>query len=231
MKVFKFKQFSIQQSSEVFRVGTDGVLLGAMCDCEQAKRILEVGTGTGLIAMMLAQRNANSEITAIDINSEAVELAKQNVDNSPFDSIRVECQNYVDYLSQSKFDLIVSNPPYFEINSSSKDILARQQLTLTYRDLVRKSAENLDENGIFSVIIPSDHFGVFVDYAAENKLHLKRKVNIFGIKDGELRRVLLEFSFLSNEVVEENFIIEKAPRQYSEQYFNLTKDFHVFSNK
>ena len=136
MKPFRFQQFDIQQSSDVFRVGTDAVLLGVLSSVHLAKKVLEVGTGTGIISLMLAQRNPEANILAIDINSEAVDIAQNNFSNSPFsERIKSQLQDFKKFETLEKFDLIISNPPYFEINSSDKDILARQRLELDFLDL------------------------------------------------------------------------------------------------
>ncbi|MCY0978751.1 methyltransferase [Chryseobacterium wangxinyae] len=229
MKSFNFKQFEIQQSSDVFRVGTDGVLLGALANIHLADNVLEVGTGTGLISLMLAQRNLNSNFLGIDINNEAVDLTKLNFENSPF-KLRLKniLQDFKTFKTEEKFDLIVSNPPYFEENSSGKDILARQTIELNFHQLISKSSKLLSESGIFSVIIPFEVGDYFIDMAKENQLFLNRKINIYGIENSKIKRLILEFSLTDKTFNESDFIIEKSPRKYSEHYLELTKEFHVF---
>lgn len=230
MKPFTFKNFEISQHQKVFRVGTDGVVLGAIASVDNAQNILEVGTGTGLISLMLAQRNPQAEILALDINSHAVQMASQNFANSPFsERLKVAEQNFNDFLWNNSFDLIISNPPYFEESTSEKDKIARQTIELNFKDLIEKSAALLNEGGVFSVIIPFESGGEFIDICFENKLYLKRKVNVFGIKKDKPKRLVLEFSKHNQEVISEDFIIEKSPRQYSDQYLELTKEFHVFN--
>lgn len=229
MKSFKFKQFEIQQSKNVFRVGTDGVLLGSLANVDNVSKVLEVGTGTGLISLMLAQRNSQADFLGIDINEEAVNLTKSNFENSPF-HLRLKniLQDFKAFQSEEKFDLIVSNPPYFEESDSEKDKLARQTVELNFLQLISKSSELLSENGILSVIIPSEAGHDFVRIAHENQLFLIRQVNIKGIENSKVKRLVLEFSLNEKEVEESEFIIEKSPRQYSDQYLELTKKFHVF---
>ncbi|QOW11585.1 methyltransferase [Kaistella flava (ex Peng et al. 2021)] len=229
MKPFQFKQFSIQQSKTVFRVGTDGVVLGAASSVNHAKNILEVGTGTGLISMMLAQRNPEAEIQAIDIIENAVELALENFENSPFKNrLKVFLQNYKNFNSKEKYDLIVSNPPYFEENDSSKDIIARQQSELSFEQLIEKSSDLLSENGLLSVIIPSESGFFFEDYCNRKNLYLHRKIQIYGIKDSKPKRLLLEFSLQLKEAIELELVIEKSPRKFTEEYLKLTEEFHQF---
>lgn len=229
MKSFKFKQFEIQQSDDVFRVGTDGVLLGVFSNVDSAKNILEIGTGTGLISLMLAQRNLNANFLGIDLSKEAVNLTKLNFENSPF-CLRLKniLQDFKTFETEDKFDLIVSNPPYFEENSSDKDIIARQTVELNFRQLISNSAKFLSEDGIFSVIIPFEVGAGFIEIAREYHLYLNRRVNVYGIENSKVKRLVLEFSFNENTIVESDFVIEKSPRKYSDQYLELTKEFHVF---
>ena len=232
MKPFRFQQFDIQQSSDVFRVGTDAVLLGILSNVHQAKKILEVGTGTGIISLMLAQRNSETNILAFDINSEAVDLSQTNFSNSPFsDRMKSQLQDFKIFETEETFDLVISNPPYFETNSSDKDILARQRLELDFSDLIKKVSQLLSDEGLFSVIIPIDSEKQFTQIGRENQLFLQRKVIIKGIKTAEPKRVVLEYSLQQSEVKIENFIIEKSPRVYSDEYLVLTKDFHLFNKK
>jgi tRNA1Val (adenine37-N6)-methyltransferase len=229
MKPFRFQKFDILQHKNVFRVGTDGVLLGALCKVENAQKILEVGTGTGLISLMLAQRNANAEITALDLNEDAVKLAQENFKNSPFsERLQVFYQDFKIFESQKEFDFVVCNPPFFEENNSVKDILARQQVELTFRNLIEKASKILSSEGIFSVIIPSESAQEFENLAEDFDLYLVRKVNIFGIENGVLIRNVLEFSKKKSALETLDFTIEKSPRKYSDQYLELTKEFHIF---
>jgi len=231
VKPFSFKNFDIQQSQDVFRVGTDGVLLGALANVKSASNVLEVGTGTGLISLMLAQRNSSAEFLGIDINEEAVNLTEINFKNSPF-SLKLKNihQDFKTFKTDERFDLIVSNPPYFEESESDKDKIARQTVELNFQQLISKSSELLSENGIFSVIIPVEIGNYFIEIASENKLFLVRKINIKGIADSKIIRLILEFSLSQNDLEESEFVIEKSPRKYSDQYLELTKEFHVFKD-
>ena len=232
MKPFRFQQFEVQQSSEVFRVGTDAVLLGILSNVHQARAILEVGTGTGIVALMLAQRNSEANILGIDINPEAVQISQNNFYNSPFsDKIKSQLQDFKNFETDEKFDLIVSNPPYFETNSSEKDILARQRLELDFSDLIQNASQLLSDEGLFSVIIPIDSEKQFTKICSDNLLCLQRKVIIKGINTAKPKRVVLEYTFQKSGVTEEYFVIEKSPRVYSDDYLELTKDFHIFNKK
>ena len=229
MKPFRFQQFSIQQSKDVFRVGTDGVLLGAMCNVTNTKKILEIGTGTGLISLMLAQRNVSAKVLAIDINENAVKLASENFRNSIFnENLKVELKDFKNFETNENFDLVVCNPPFFEKNASAKDVLARQQVELNFRNLVQKSTEIITKKGILSIILPSEAAKDVKSLAEEFNLYLVREINIYGIEGGNLKRNILEFSLAQKPLEISDFVIEKKPRKYSDQYLNLTKNFHVF---
>lgn len=229
MKPFKFKQFDIEQSKDVFRVGTDGVLLGSLATINEVFNALEVGTGTGLISLMLAQRNLNAEFLGLDINEDAVNLTKLNFENSIFNSrLKNKLQDFKTFETEEKFDLIVSNPPYFEESGSKKDKIARQTVELNFEQLISKSSKLLSEKGIFSVIIPAEVGDGFIEIAKENQLFLIRKITIKGIENSKTKRLILEFSLAKKELEEFEFVIEKSPRQYSDQYIELTKEFHIF---
>ncbi|AYZ13976.1 methyltransferase domain-containing protein [Chryseobacterium arthrosphaerae] len=232
MKPFIFKQFEIQQSRDVFRVGTDGVLLGALAAVEFAFRVLEIGTGTGLISLMLAQRNPQADFLGLDISADAAALTALNFENAPFrERMKNIHQDFKTFETEEKFDLIVSNPPYFEESGSEKDKIARQTVELNFMQLISKSAQVLSEDGILSVIIPVEAGQVFISIAGENKLFLNRKVNIKGIEGAKVKRLVLEFSLTEKQLSESEFIIEKSPRIYSDQYLELTKEFHVFKKR
>ncbi|MCU7615395.1 methyltransferase [Chryseobacterium sp. GMJ5] len=229
MKPFTFKYFDIQQSENVFRVGTDGVILGALATIDNAKNVLEIGTGTGLISLMLAQRNPEAQFLGIDINTEAVHLTRINFENSVFHSrLKNILQDFKTFTSQEKFDFIVSNPPYFEESGSVKDKVARQIVELNFQQLISKSSELLSEDGIFSVVIPFEAGEEFIGTARKHQLFLIRKINIYGIENSKVKRLILEFSPTEKQFEESDFIIEKSPRKYSDQYLKLTKEFHVF---
>lgn len=230
MKPFKFKQFDILQSLDVFRVGTDGVLLGALASVDQACNVLEVGTGTGLISLMLAQRNLAAKFLGLDIQDSAVALTKINFQNSVFNTrLKNILQDFKVFEVEEKFDLIVSNPPYFEESNSDRDKIARQTVELNFKQLISKASALLSEKGIFSVIIPAEIGADFVKLATECNLFLIRKVDIKGIQHSKTKRLILEFSLIEGEIEEIDFIIEKSPRKYSDQYLELTKEFHIFN--
>lgn len=230
-KPFRFKQFSINQDKTAMKVGTDGVLLGAWSDVENAKIILDVGTGTGLISLMFAQRNFDVKIDAIEIEENAYLQAQENFEKSNFShQITVHHQDFKTYYSSEKYDLIVSNPPYFVENkrleeSSRKQ--ARQQYNLSFDDLIFKMSELLTKDGNICLILPYNSLEEIISIAKKNQLFLTKLTYIKGNLTSDYVRVLLNFSFVEKDFEQNELIIEKARHQYTEDYINLTKDFYL----
>ena len=229
MSVFKFKEFSIIQEKSAMKVGTDGVLLGSWVSCKQANTILDIGCGTGLISLMLAQRNLNSNIIGIEIDAIASQEAQENINNSDWkERIEIKHTSLQEFTSQLKFDLIVSNPPFFPQNKSqqSRDI-ARHTNRLSFEELIGNAANLLSEKGIFSVIMPEDTEVEFCKIATTHNLYCNRVCNVKGNKTVVVKRVMLEFSFLKTEHITEHLTIETARHQYTDKYIQLCKDFYL----
>ena len=194
---FRFKQFCIRHDRCAMKVGTDGVLLGAW-GCVEGKRILDIGTGTGIIALMAAQRNPEAEVLGIDVDEAAVLQAKENIAESPFNS-RIECilQDVLEFETETLFDSILCNPPFFTEDTLPDDkgrALARNSKSLLFPQLIKKVASLLAENGRFSVIIPNDLMQEFVGLCLNENLHLERRC-IVRTKIGKPpRRALLTFA-------------------------------------
>lgn len=232
---FQFKQFKVEQGKTAMKVGTDGVLLGAWASVGDAKNILDVGTGTGLIALMLAQRNQNAEITAIDIDRNAVEQAAENAEQSPWSgriSIFESDYNHFRVGESSLFDLIVSNPPYFKqsLKSPTKSrSIARHDHMLSHDDLIGHSIRLLKDGGRLCVILPYVEGSVFIALAASKGLFCTKKTNVFATPNAEVKRLLLEFSKIQVKMQEDSLVIEEGGRHaYSKEYLALTRDFYLF---
>lgn len=229
--IFRFKQFEVLQNSSVMKVGTDGVLLGAATDCGNAETILDIGTGTGLIALMLAQKS-RAKVFATDINEEAFKLAKYNVEASPFsDRISVFHSSIQNFKSETKFDLIVSNPPYFTTNVIAPDknrALARHNLELTIPDLVCNVERLLNNNGRAVVIFPVEQSEVFEQFAIENGFCVKSKLIILPRAGMNPVRVITEISKSKSETLVKSIAIEKQERHdYTTEYKELTSDWYL----
>ena len=231
---FKFKQFTIGQGQTAMKVGTDGVLLGAWTDVVNKSKILDIGTGTGLIALMLAQRNQDAIIDAVELDTAGSIQAKENLSNSDWSNRLFVINQSIQEFSQETtktYDLIVSNPPYFE-NSFSANTTQRQMAratdSLSFEELISCSKKLLKQEGSFALIIPSDNSKSFINQCKDESLFLKRRCHIYPKLDSEIKRVLLEFSFTESNIQESKLVIEPHRRhEYSEAYIELTKDFYL----
>jgi len=237
MKPFKFKEFTINQDKTAMKVGTDGVLLGAWCSvADYPDTILDVGAGTGVIALMIAQRSDAMTIDAVEVDEDAYEQTVANFEESDWGD-RLYCYNatfteFSDEIAEEEesYDLIVSNPPFytdeFETDNEARN-KARFTTSLSFEDLLKGVTKILSEKGVFSVIIPFKEEGSFINLAKENKLYLNRVCRVQGNETSEIKRCLLAFSFHETKIQEESLIIEIARHQYTQDYINLTKDFYL----
>ena len=229
---FRFKQFVVHQEKSAMKVGTDGVLLGAWANVGSAKRILDVGTGTGLIALMLAQRS-NVPIDAVEIDEPSAEQAKENVKRSRWaDRISVYCKAFQAFERESshKYDLIVSNPPYFVESLKSPEIartIARHNELLPHSDLLKGLSNLLNENGRFVGIFPYVEGNVFIAKAVDYNLYCTRRTEVKGKTNGKPIRVLLEFSGSRRSMDENSISIRETDGGYTSDYITLTKDFYL----
>ena len=233
--IFKFKQFTIIQDQTAMKVGTDGVLLGAWSPIpENCFSILDIGTGTGIIALMMAQRSQAEQVDAIEIDEDAYEQAVENFENSPW-SDRLFCFHAgLDELieePEDEYDLIISNPPFYSENYKTEDDqrdLARFQDAMPFEILVEAADLLLSENGIFSVIIPFKEEADFLALAKEFELLPFKITRVKGTPTSDIKRSLLAFSRSEISNIEINeLIIEKERHVYTEEYITLTKDFYL----
>jgi tRNA1Val (adenine37-N6)-methyltransferase len=232
---FQFKQFTVEQDRCAMKIGTDGVLLGAWTPINHNPcSILDMGTGTGVIALMLAQRSNAEQIDALEIDEQAYEQATDNFENSPW-SDRLFCfhaglDEFVEE-PEDEYDLIVSNPPFYTDDYKSgieQRDLARFADALPFEDLIEAAALLLSENGIFSVIIPFKEEESFVALAKEMELYPLKITRVKGTPETDIKRSLLAFS--RNEIIDfsiNELTIEIARHEYTLPYIELTKDFYL----
>ena len=244
---FRFKQFTVWHDRCAMKVGTDGVLLGAWSPVDsQASsskslksskgfKVLDIGTGSGLIALMLAQRIEGAQITAIDIDSGAVEQAKYNFSQSPW-SDRLRCQQTAlqDLKGEAIYDLIVSNPPYFQDslkNPDSQRAMARHTDSLSYNELLAHSARLLTNKGILALVLPIEAEQQIIALAKTHRLYPTHITHVYPKPGKAAKRLLIAFSQspianspspIANSLTLES---ENAPR--SEEYKELTKEFYL----
>ncbi|MDG1502373.1 MAG: methyltransferase [Ulvibacter sp.] len=237
---FQFKKFKVHQDRCAMKVGTDGVLLGAWSSIEhEPKSILDIGAGTGVVALQLAQRSSASTIDAIEIDDQAHEQCTHNFENSDW-ADRLFCyhasvQEFASEM-EHKYDLIVSNPPFFKApkstgsqtqNTSQERAVARFTDTLPFKHLVVCAAHLLSQNGVFCTILPHKEADSFIEIAAQNKLFISKICTIRGIKTSKIKRCMLAFSLHQSKPKTQELIIEVSRHNYTQDYKNLVRDFYV----
>nr|WP_319998007.1 methyltransferase [uncultured Draconibacterium sp.] len=230
---FQFKQFRIEQQRSAMKVGIDGILLGAWADVSDCNSILDIGTGTGLIALMLAQRS-QARITAIEMEKNAAEEAIENVAASPWKK-RVDVQNVslqkFAAESNQRFDLIVSNPPFFQNSlkaGNENRSLARHTDSLPLKDLAKSSADLLSENGRLAIILPVNEALQFIGLARLTKLYPVRCSQVSPQAEKAPHRYLMEFSNHDQEWETNSIAIRKSPESdYSDDFKFLCKEFYL----
>ncbi len=228
---FKFKQFTIEQENCAMKVGTDGCLLGGWFDITESREILDIGCGSGLIAIMAAQRS-NATITGIEIDCDAAMQATRNVNNSPWkERIEIVNRNLLEYNPEKLFDTIVSNPPYF-VNSLKCDntsrTLARHSDSLSSRDFFRKADELLTPDGRICIIIPCDILKEWENSAAEYGFYPTLTTSVKTTPRKAAKRALVEFTREGHTTArEETLILECSPGKYSEEAKMILRDFYL----
>lgn len=242
---FRFKRFSVNHCRSSIKIGVDAVLVGALAPAGECNRILDVGCGCGVIALMLAQRNPNACITAIDIHLDSVEEARENFLNSPWShQLEAKLRDFseeVDSISGTVpgtglYDSIVSNPPFFCSgldNPETPRELARHQGALSPEFLVRSACKLLKSKGTLSLICPSDFRDSLVRVAQNSGLIIERIINVRGHAEAPVKRVVMIFRRQDSgeenrcDFSEENLVLEEKPGLPTESYRRLCKDFYL----
>ncbi|MCO4294604.1 methyltransferase [Solitalea sp. MAHUQ-68] len=225
---FQFKQFKVYHDKCAMKVGTDGVLLGTLTETENCKRILDIGTGTGLIALILAQRT-NATIDAVEIENEAAAQAHDNFMISPWKS-RLQCfhSSVFDFQPENKYDLIVSNPPYF-INSlkseGKKKETARHVDDAFFLNLVIKIGSMMNENGSCWIILPVNEMQHFTNEALKTGFYPYQTIEIHSFDHSGVKRIIRSFSKALKKPELEKFVIYDSPGKHSEQYKAVAQEF------
>jgi tRNA1Val (adenine37-N6)-methyltransferase len=229
--IFKFKQFDIVQDNAPMKIGTDGVLLGAWAHIEQSENILDIGTGTGLIALMAAQRNPKASITAIELNDKALKDAKINFKQSPWtDRLNLIHTSFQKWVTTQTFDAIISNPPFFDEDIQSPDTdrqMARHSTYLPLQELIGKAKLLLNKQGTINLILPADKEMSLKEIVANERLFLHHICYVHGQQNKPVKRILVSLGLEEKVTLSNQLIIEKARHHYTKAYTNLTRAFYL----
>ncbi|KIM09712.1 MAG: tRNA (adenine-N6)-methyltransferase [Sulfurovum sp. FS06-10] len=233
--LFSFKQFQIKQDRCAMKIGTDGVLLGAWCPVDHNPfSVLDIGAGTGILSLMLAQRSNAEQIDALEIDEDAYEQCVENFEASPWGDklfcFHAGLDEFIDE-PEDEYDLIISNPPFYtddyKSDNTSRD-LARFEDALPFEELIEAAALLLSENGIFAVIIPFKEEEKFIDLCAESELYPVKVTRVKGTPTAEIKRSLLAFKRYELPVLEaDELVIETSRHQYTDEYIALTEAFYL----
>ena len=228
---FKFKKFSITHEKCAMKVGVDGVLIGAWTNINNPKNILDVGTGSGLISLMMQQKYPNASIIAIEPNDIAFKEAEENFKNyHSTKKPKIISTKLEDFNASRLFDLIISNPPFFDELVPSGDInrdQARQAIFLPLEEFIQGSANMLSENGYFNFVYPTHQTAKILKFAKKANLYLSQTTVVFPNKQKSSKRTL--FSFTKNEqaIYAKELIIKNSNGTFTQDYKDLTKDFYI----
>ncbi|MEJ6982268.1 methyltransferase [Pedobacter sp. P351] len=229
---FQFKQFSVNQAGCGMKINTDGVLLGALVKSESPATVLDIGTGTGVIALMLAQRFPGACIDAIEIDAIASETAMQNFLSSRFsDHLKVYPNSFQNFSREhpgKKYDLIVSNPPFFTNslkNPDNQKHLARHTSEVLFNELVEFAKNHLTKSGTCYFILPLEASRYFIEKSLKYELKLQTVINISSSGSKSAHRQIIGLGMESQESVESSFIIYQSEKKYSQEFETALKDF------
>ncbi len=231
-KTFRFKQFSVLNDKTAMKVGTDGVLLGAWCDVTTVSNVLDVGTGCGLIALMIAQRNNHALIHGIDIDENAIDEAQINFANSPWaPRLTASVADFNNFENNGdKYDLIVSNPPFFTngiLPPSNARNQARHTTSLSYESLLSRSRHLLSNHGTIAIITPSNQETTIRRCLIALNLGLKRFTQVIPIEGAAPKRLLWEITLDEVSTITTTLTIAMNDRSPSNDYSTLTRDFYL----
>ncbi len=232
LSVFRFKYFDVKQEKNPLKVGTDSMLLGAFIEASGHKSALDLGSGTGVLSLMIAQKNPTILIDAIEIHEDGSQECRDNFKTSPWSHrLRIFHGDYFKFQFQGTYDLIFSNPPYFlsDLQSDNDDLsLAKHSDKESVSMLFELVNTILSKDGNFWIIIPNLSFGFFSEMAAQNELYPNKLIHIHAKSSKPNKRIIICFDRIQGvDVDEREFIIRDDNNEYSTEYQKLTKDFHL----
>ena len=227
---FSFKQFTIHQDQTAMKVTTDACILGAYTDCTKARNILDIGTGTGLLALMLAQKG-EAKIDAVEMDKNAYNQTVTNIKGSVFkDKISVFNTSIQDFATLKSYDLIISNPPFFQNHLKSETLARNNSLhtdSLSFEDLLNSILRLLTFDGTFIVLLPAYQSSVFEQLSTSTGLYPQKKLTIRHRNDTKILRIITTFGRIKKEIIHEELIIKNPDESYSPDFQALLKDYYL----
>ena len=231
--IFQFKEFAIDQTHAAMKVGTDAIVLGSWTKIAEANTILDIGTGTGILSLMLAQRSDAEVINAVELDENAYETAVTNFENSPWGD-RLFCyhasiQEFAKEMDDT-YDVIICNPPYFthsdQVELTPRKI-ARTTHSLDFETLLKNTRKLLSENGTFALSLPSESEKNFVATAEKLGFHLQRILHVKDNENAEIVRVFMQLGLEINPLEETVLVLKKEDKSYTDAFKDLTRDFYT----
>jgi tRNA1Val (adenine37-N6)-methyltransferase len=230
-QLFRFKQFSVAQDKCAMKVNTDGVLLGAWANIDEAENILDIGTGTGVIALMMAQKNLSAHIDAIDAEPNACEQAKGNFSGSLW-AERLHCYHtsLQDFGTDKKYDIIISNPPYFVNDFKTEDHrrnIAKHSVSLSYTDLIAGISRLLTRSGRALLVLPSFNISRFESFLSIGNLFITKRTEVSAVQGKAPYLALLEVGRKQLSFTKNSIVIQHTGGSFTDEYMLLTRDFYL----
>ena len=230
MSVFRFKHFSIQQAESAMKVGTDAMILGALIQAENCKNALDIGSGTGVLSLMIAQGNSDLKIDAVEIDDRAALECERNFQNSNWsDRLNVIHGDFLSYKTSMRYDLIFSNPPFYQsslVNQDERKGRARHEQSMSIPAFLENVNNLLAEKGFFWLIVPFDDVDSWQNIAEKNRLYLNEMISVYGKRNDNPKRAILKFGGKLMKPLKSSLVIRELNGRYSAEYIELTKEFH-----
>ena len=234
---FQFKYFQVEDSHSTMKVGTDSMLLGAWSNPGDAKSILDIGTGCGILSLMMAQKS-DASVDAIDIHAPSVAEAKSNFIKSPWaERLDAFCMPLQEYAEKSgrKYDLIITNPPYFTGSlkpASEMRMISRHEISMSYSTLIRWSVSLMHRQSSLSLLLPVKQSRIFTGIAAGENLHPVRKLVVRPFRTKPPNLILMRFGFgIPSNLMEDELVIMTPEGRFTTPYLSLTRNFHQFAQQ
>lgn len=230
MSIFHFNQFSIQQTNSILKVGTDAMVLGSLVKTGNASHVLDIGTGTGVLALMMAQMNSTANVTAVEVDELSAKDCKENFTNSPWNHrLEIIVKDILEFEADNHFDLIICNPPFYSNSLSNENkrlASAKHAVHLPFDQLFQKIASLLSENGKYWMILPFQDKQLVSDLAEKSGLFPEIDYSVNGKPNQPVRTVFCFGQLKSTTIESHEITIRNHDNSYTEAYKKLTVDFH-----